>query len=85
MNMEFLKYLNPVHLKNEVLERLITPEVEAVPSRTPKPVGRFGHRSWGCNTNLARSGLRRPHPLFQENLSASPRTAWKIFPRPAAY
>lgn len=66
MNMDFLKYLNPAHLKNAVLERLVTPEVEAVLSRTPKPVGSFGYDPWGYNENMAKIGLGVAKLLYEK-------------------
>ena len=66
MNMDFLKYLSPAHLKNEVLERLITPEVEALLSRTPKPVGSFGYDAWGYNENMAKIGLGVAKFLYEK-------------------
>ena len=66
MNLEFLKYLSPSHLKNEVMERLVTPEVEAVLARNPKPVGSFGYDPWGYNENMARIGLGVTKILYEK-------------------
>lgn len=64
--MDFLKYLNPSQLKEEVMQRLVTPEVEAVLSRTPKPVGSFGYDPWGYNENMARLGMGVAKLLYEK-------------------
>lgn len=64
--MDFLKYLNPGALKEEVMQRLVTPEVEAVLSRTPKPVGSFGYDPWGYNENMARLGMGVAKLLYEK-------------------
>lgn len=65
MNTDFLRFLSPNYLKNEIMERLITPEVEAVLSRTPKPVGSFGYDPWGYNENIARIGMGVTKLLYE--------------------
>lgn len=57
MNTDFLKYLSPGHYKDALMHKLITPEIEAVLARTPKPVGSFGYDPWGYNENIAKVGL----------------------------
>lgn len=64
--MDFLKYLNPGFLKEEVMQRLVTPDVEAVLSRTPKPVGSFGYDPWGYNENMARLGMGVAKLLYEK-------------------
>lgn len=54
MNLQFLKSLN---LKEEVLKRLVTPEIEELMAKAPKPVGSFGYDPWGYNENMAKIGL----------------------------
>jgi 1-acyl-sn-glycerol-3-phosphate acyltransferase len=66
MNTEFLKYLSPGHYKDALMQKLITPEVEAVLARTPKPVGSFGYDPWGYNENIARIGLGVTKLLYEK-------------------
>ena len=54
MNLDFLKNFS---LKEEVLKRLVTPEIEEAVARTPKPVGSFGYDPWGYNENMAKVGM----------------------------
>lgn len=43
--------------KEEVLRRLVTPEIEALVARIPKPVGSFGFDAWGYNEDSFKLGL----------------------------
>ena len=54
MNLGFLK---PHNLKDEVLRRLVTPEIEEMVLRNPKPVGSFGYDPWGYNENMVKVGM----------------------------
>lgn len=54
MNLEFLKNFS---LKEEVLKRLVTPEIEEALAKMPKPVGSFGYDPWGYNDNTAKVGM----------------------------
>lgn len=44
-------------LRMRLLERLVTPEIDAWVDRFPKPVGSFGYDPWGYNERAARIGL----------------------------
>lgn len=45
-------------LSSEVwYRRLVTPEIETLMARMPKPVGSFGYDAWGYNENAAKLGL----------------------------
>jgi len=54
MNLDFLKNFS---LKEEVLKRLITPEIDEAVAKTSKPVGSFGYDPWGYNENMAKVGM----------------------------
>ena len=63
MNLDFLKNLS---LKEEVLKRLVTPEIEEALSKTPKPVGSFGYDPWGYNDNVAKVGMGFAKLLYEK-------------------
>jgi 1-acyl-sn-glycerol-3-phosphate acyltransferase len=41
--------LADLNLKEKALARLLTPEIEEIVARIPKPVGSFGYDAWGYN------------------------------------
>ena len=43
--------------KEEILRRLVTPEIEAAVAKIPKPVGSFGFDAWGYNEDQFKVGL----------------------------
>lgn len=43
--------------KAALLSRLVTPEIEAMMERMPKPVGSFGYDPWGYHEDRAKLGL----------------------------
>jgi len=43
--------------KEEILQRLVTPEIEATVAKIPKPVGSFGFDAWGYNEDQFKIGL----------------------------
>jgi 1-acyl-sn-glycerol-3-phosphate acyltransferase len=49
-----LAHINP---QEELLKRLITPEIEAAVAKIPKPVGSFGFDAWGYNEDQFKLGL----------------------------
>ncbi|TXH04792.1 MAG: acyltransferase family protein [Nevskiaceae bacterium] len=63
MNLDFLKNLS---LKEEVLKRLITPEIEDSLARAPKPVGSFGYDPWGYHDNMAKIGMGVAKLLYEK-------------------
>lgn len=54
---EFLKNLAGFSFKEEAYKRLVTPEIEEMIAKMPKPVGSFGYDPWGYNENLVKLGL----------------------------
>jgi 1-acyl-sn-glycerol-3-phosphate acyltransferase len=63
MNLEFLKSFS---LKEEILKRLISPEIEEAMAKTPKPVGSFGYDPWGYNENVAKIGMGVTKLLYEK-------------------
>jgi 1-acyl-sn-glycerol-3-phosphate acyltransferase len=55
--MGILDRLADLSLKEEVYRRLVTPEIEEMIAKMPKPVGTFGYDPWGYNENLVKLGL----------------------------
>jgi 1-acyl-sn-glycerol-3-phosphate acyltransferase len=51
-------------LKAELLSRLITPEIELLMARMPKPVGSFGYDPWGYHEGRAKLGLALAKLLY---------------------
>lgn len=56
-NLENLKQLAALGSREELMRRLVTPEIEEWIARSPKPVGSFGYDPWGYNENAAKIGL----------------------------
>lgn len=54
---ETVRALRNFSLKEELLNRIVTPEVEAAVARIPKPVGSFGYDAWGYNEDAMKVGL----------------------------
>ncbi|MGH8456702.1 MAG: 1-acyl-sn-glycerol-3-phosphate acyltransferase, partial [Stenotrophobium sp.] len=54
MNLETLRRFS---LKEEILKRLVTPEIDELVSRIPKPVGSFGYDPWGYHESLFKVGV----------------------------
>jgi 1-acyl-sn-glycerol-3-phosphate acyltransferase len=59
-----LRSLAPDQLASSLLNRLVTPEIDAVMDRVPKPVGSFGYDPWGYNENQAKVGLALSKLLY---------------------
>ncbi len=57
MILDTLKSLRGLQLREELMQRIVTPEVEDLLARAPKPVGSFGYDPWGYNENAARIAL----------------------------
>jgi 1-acyl-sn-glycerol-3-phosphate acyltransferase len=55
-----------LNLKERLLERLLTPEIEEVMSKIPKPVGSFGYDPWGYNENTAKIGVAVTRWLYEK-------------------
>lgn len=54
---EVLSLLKNFSAKEELLQRLVTPEIEALVAKIPKPVGSFGFDAWGYNEDSFKVGL----------------------------
>ncbi len=54
---EVLGQLKNFSLKEALLNRIVTPEVESAVARIEKPVGSFGYDAWGYNTDVMKMGL----------------------------
>lgn len=54
---DVLGALKNFSVKEEILQRLITPEIEAAVAKIPKPVGSFGFDAWGYNEDQFKVGL----------------------------
>lgn len=52
--------------KEELLQRVVTPEIEDWIARSPKPVGSFGYDPWGYNENMAKVGLGLSKLLYDK-------------------
>ncbi len=52
-----LARLPSLNLKEALLKRVVTPEVESAVARIPKPVGSFGYDAWGYNEDAMKVGL----------------------------
>ncbi|SFF58107.1 1-acyl-sn-glycerol-3-phosphate acyltransferase [Fontimonas thermophila] len=51
---DIFKQLASVNPGEALYRRLVTPEIEALFARIPKPVGSFGYDPWGYNENAAK-------------------------------
>ncbi|WP_084197566.1 lysophospholipid acyltransferase family protein [Solimonas soli] len=54
---ERFKQLARLASREEWYRRVVTPEVEQLIARMPKPVGSFGYDAWGYSENAAKLGL----------------------------
>lgn len=54
---DVLGLLKNFSAKEEILRRLVTPEIEAAVAKIPKPVGSFGFDAWGYNEDQFKVGL----------------------------
>ncbi|MFA5938179.1 MAG: lysophospholipid acyltransferase family protein [Sinimarinibacterium sp.] len=52
-----LKHLVDTGLREALYERIVTPELEELFARMPKPVGSFGYDAWGYNENSAKLAM----------------------------
>ncbi|MBI2383116.1 MAG: acyltransferase family protein [Gammaproteobacteria bacterium] len=49
--------LGALNLKDKLLSRIVTPEIDELVAKMPKPVGSFGYDPWGYHENAAKVGL----------------------------
>lgn len=54
MKLPSLQWLRDFSLRDAIVDRVVTPELEALMERMPKPVGSFGYDAWGYDENLVR-------------------------------
>jgi len=54
---ERLKQLTQLASREALYRRVVTPEVEDLIARMPKPLGSFGYDAWGYSENAAKLGL----------------------------
>ena len=52
--------------------RVVTPEVEALMARIPKPTGSFGYDAWGYNERAARVGIGVARALYRHYFRVVP-------------
>lgn len=57
LSFDTLKRFASISPREEIYRRLVTPELEEIFARIPKPVGSFGYDAWGYNENTARLSL----------------------------
>lgn len=53
------------NLRQKLMERLVTSDVEDIVARIPKPVGSFGYDPWGYNENAAKVGIALVRWLYE--------------------
>ena len=70
-NFDVLKNLASLNPREEVLKRLVTPEIEDWIARSPKPVGSFGYDPWGYNESAAKIGLGVAKLLYDKYFRVS--------------
>ena len=57
LGLESLRNLAAFSFREEAYKRLVTPEIEEMMAKLPKPVGSFGYDPWGYNDNMVKLGL----------------------------
>jgi 1-acyl-sn-glycerol-3-phosphate acyltransferase len=55
-----------LELKQRTLDRLVTPEIERLVERIPKPVGSFGYDAWGYNEDTFKITLAIAKQLYDK-------------------
>src|SRR5262249_54564803 len=58
--------LPTLRLKERFFGRLMTPEIDELMSKIPKPVGSFGYDPWGYNEDLAKVGVALTRFLYEK-------------------
>lgn len=61
---DVLSALKNFSAKEEILRRLVTPEIEAAVAKIPKPVGSFGFDAWGYNEDQFKVALAAAKWLY---------------------
>jgi 1-acyl-sn-glycerol-3-phosphate acyltransferase len=57
IRIDTLKALTSMSPREELLRHIVTPELDELFARIPKPVGSFGYDPWGYNENTAKFAL----------------------------
>ncbi|MFP5306011.1 MAG: lysophospholipid acyltransferase family protein [Gammaproteobacteria bacterium] len=57
ISVDTIKNIAAIGPRQALYERIVTPELEALFARIPKPVGSFGYDPWGYNENSAKLAL----------------------------
>lgn len=65
-SLDILKSLSGFSPREEIYKRLVTPELEEMFARIPKPVGSFGYDPWGYNENTFKLGLGVVRWLYEK-------------------
>lgn len=60
------KFSFDLNLKERLLGRLITPQIDELMSKIPKPVGSFGYDPWGYNEDTAKIGIACVRWLYEK-------------------
>jgi len=55
-----------LNLKERVLGRLLTPDIDELMSKIPKPVGSYGYDPWGYNEDIAKVGVAMVRWLYEK-------------------
>jgi 1-acyl-sn-glycerol-3-phosphate acyltransferase len=55
-----------LNLKERVLGALLTPDIDEVMSKIPKPVGSYGYDPWGYNEDVAKVGVACVRWLYEK-------------------
>lgn len=54
-----------LNLRERLLSRLVTPEIDELMSKIPKPVGSYGYDPWGYNEDVAKVGVACVRWLYE--------------------
>ena len=60
------KFSFKLNLKERMLGALLTPEIDELMSKIPKPVGSFGYDPWGYNEDTAKIGIACVRWLYEK-------------------
>lgn len=64
--MDTLRRLGRIRSRDELYQRIVTPDIEHAIERMPKPVGSFGYDAWGYNEDAAKIGLGLIRWLYEK-------------------
>jgi 1-acyl-sn-glycerol-3-phosphate acyltransferase len=66
LNLQSLKNLAGFDLREALARRIVTPEIEEMIAKMPKPLGSFGYDPWGYNEETAKVGLGITRWLYEK-------------------